>query len=149
VVLLVCGSFFVAGIIGLPIRLYFTMCEWRSRNYAAIEAAVAHNSASTDVILTQNEGYFAAKKTRLPVTLLFRISSLSASEKEAVTLLVLEPRNAGWVHAALGGTWRETSDHILPRNNPVPFVPEKLYASYKKNAQTLDYDLSVYKRLTR
>ena len=90
---------------GLPKALAGMLNEWSLRNYAVVEAFVAANVRTGDVVFCEPAAYFAARPRAARVYGPGYLDVINAAEKKAITLVIVAPENEARVIHAFGGKW--------------------------------------------
>ncbi len=107
---------------GLPKAVAGILNDWTIRNYAVLESFVAANVTDKDRAFCDPAAYFATKPRAVAVY--GPGYPMSASEKQAITLIIVDPENEEKTTRDLGGRWvvvqtltrdsRSSSERMLP-----------------------------------
>ncbi len=126
-------------LIGLPVQLASALYYWNGRDCARIDAMDQQYLASSDWVYTQYSGYFAARKVTDHVFMPFLVPE---PYKDKVNVLIVSPSDyKEYVHAIMGGEWRDTGIGIadterdlLPNNSAAILLQRRI-------------DLHIYRKI--
>jgi hypothetical protein len=117
---------------GLPARTLLAVLEWRSRDYAPVEALAARNIGPDDTVYADFAAYYAVRSRTPHIALPLQRFPPYVFHPPAATLLIIGGESAEDVKS-FAGTWTE-----VDRYTAVP--------SFRRSFGAAPYDLHVYRR---
>jgi hypothetical protein len=117
---------------GLPARILLTAVEWRSRNYAPVEALAARNIRPADSVYADFAAYYAVRSRTRNLWLPLQRFPPYVFHPPAATLLIIGGESAEDVKY-FAGEWVE-----VDRYTAVP--------AFRRSFGAAPYDLHVYRR---
>jgi hypothetical protein len=139
--------FMVAAASGFLARMGVVAIEWRSRDYAQVEAFVGANLTPDDVAYADFQAYYPARRRAEEVYLPTHRAILSAEEKAAITVLVIDPAGLEAVTPALGRGW--TAQAMFRSADPVYPATSIARLLAREGGAFGAYTLTVYRRPRR
>jgi hypothetical protein len=124
--------------IGLPLRLVVTASEWPSRDYAPVQQFVSQNLKPGDHAAVDYEAYYPAKLIAADCYLPWYFPAMSAADKAAVNVLIIDPADAA-DFAPFDDAWRPVASMSNPISRPLfPFL--------RSPTDKTSYRLIIYRR---
>ena len=103
-----------ACLAGLPSVVGLTLWQWDDRDYDRVEQLVAGHIRPGDRVYDEGAAYYAVKP-RADVEVGFRrLGTMTRQQKDRVSVLVIDPRQAEAMQRAMGGQWQPCSDVLQP-----------------------------------
>jgi hypothetical protein len=133
------GGLFLVCALGLPVELASAAYYWKDRDSTRIESLARNNLNGTDWVYTQYSGYFAVRKITPHVFIPYLIPD---QYRNKISVLLVSPEDfTGYVHAIIGGEWRDTGQSIPDTGHDL--LPNNRFAILLQRR----INLTVYRRL--
>ena len=121
---------------GLPLIVAWSALDWRDRDYDRVRSLVRESVTEHDRVLTDYAAYYEVKTRAAELFFVERIGNLTANEKEAMDVVIVEPSALEDVAASLGGRWQAVGSPLASRRGP----------DYGWSLWGLRYQLRAYRR---
>jgi len=111
----------IAGIVlacaaGLPFQLAFAAYDRGDRDYGPVREALAATIADDDTVFCDYAAYFVAVTRARAVYGPLYLETLSAAQRAAISLLIIDPDTEERVFRVLGDRWQRVRPTIQPRH---------------------------------
>ena len=131
----------LAIVVGLPLRLLLTACEWRARDYRPVEQLVARNVGAADRVYTDFPAYYPVKRRAAAIALPLHVfppyeRMITPAQAAATSVIILSPDRMEDL-SSFPGPWHEV-DALVTRSD----CPLRLQKSFGARL----YDLHVFRR---
>ena len=111
-----------------PLRIAVAVLEWGSRDYAPVQAFCLAHVNSADAAVCDYQAYYPIRRQAAMTFTHNYLPVMSAADRAAVSVLVLDPQNAAEVIAGIGGSRKVTAEYATDeRSNQLVQGTAKLY----------------------
>jgi hypothetical protein len=137
----VVGILMLTAGLGLPVYCGLSVVNWAARDPARAAWLAEKTLSKKDWVLCQYSAYYGAKRYAQEV-FAESISSLTAQEKQRISVLIVRPEDFEDAEQEVGGQWRDTGEGARSRHGSALFGLE--------NSKIFEmYNLEVYRRVSR
>ncbi len=134
----------VTCMIGLPFQLAFAAYDWEDRRYEPVALNVETHVTKDDWVLTDYGAYYAVKIKAAKVFALHYLKTLSADERQRITVLIIDPDYFTKLQTVVGGEWHPVGQEIKPQKRML--TEDLLNVSARFGIFDRKYHLQIYRR---
>ncbi|MBN2451768.1 MAG: hypothetical protein JXR77_15375, partial [Lentisphaeria bacterium] len=125
-----------AAAVGWPLRMGTMALEWRSRDYAGVEAFVRAQVGPADEVFADWQAYYPAVTGAREAYFEPVLGCLDAAAREHIDVIIAPEQVAGKVRTLLGGSWSLTGVH----------APQAAGVDERRPGRARTYALTAWKR---
>jgi 4-amino-4-deoxy-L-arabinose transferase-like glycosyltransferase len=133
-----CAGLLAIALIGYPLMMAGGIVRAAGRDYTRVTRFVQQNLQPTDRVAIDPPAYYPARTLAAECIGQYQIPALSADEKAAINVLIIDPGNKPAFAQSLGGTWREVAD--------MPAIQPARLAWVRYPGDKAVYELATYRR---